>query len=498
MSLALGIPATADLNLILGESANVSYTQGAGVNLRDSIGFGGSVISTIDEGVAVTVLDGPVMASDGTYWYYVAVWGTEGWIISDYLALPPGSYSQIVNTGGDGVNLRDSASMNGGVITTLREGATVRIVDGPVWGDDGSSWTYVDFEGLHGWVHTNYVGDGSAASSSSGSEVVRTTNESWTAYVAGTDGAGLRIRAAASVDGETLAVMPEGAAVNILATDIYDADGSSWYQVEFEGIVGYSMSWYLSESAPAWAESVEEAPAAVVVDNEVSTGGDVWPGANAMVTGTGGGGINMRYEGSFGSGVITVIGEGRVVYVIDGPYWDGAGNPWYQVEFESMTGWVHGGYLVYTDSAASEGAGVAETERAIEPEPEVVVNTVGDAIVAEALRYVGLPYVWGGTTPAGFDCSGFTWYVLNNMMDISLSRSLDVQAVSGIYVSQADLMPGDLVFFQNTYTWGLSHVGIYIGGGQFVHAGSERTGVLISELNDSYWGPRYYTARRVN
>lgn len=495
MSLALGIPATADLNLILGESAQVSYTQGSGVNLRDSIGFGGSVISTIDEGVAVTVLDGPVMASDGSYWYYVAVSGMEGWIIADYLALPPGSYSQVVNTGGDGVNLRDSASMYGGVITTLREGATVRIVDGPVWGDDGSSWTYVDFEGLHGWVHTNYLGDASSGSGS-GSDVVRTTNESWTAYVAGTDGAGLRIRTDASTWGDTLAVIPEGAAVNILASNIYDADGEAWHNVEFEGIVGYSMAWYFSESAPAWVATVEEAPAGDPVSVEPS-GGDVWPGANAMVVGTGGGGINMRYDGSFNSGVITVIGEGRVVYVIDGPYWDGASNPWYQVEFDSMVGWVHGGYLVYTDSAASEGAGVAESERAIEPEP-VVINTVGDGIVAEALNYVGLPYVWGGTTPSGFDCSGFTWYVLNQMMDISLSRSLDVQAVSGFYVAQADLMPGDLVFFQNTYTWGLSHVGIYIGGGQFVHAGSERTGVLISELNDSYWGPRYYTGRRVN
>jgi probable enterotoxin B len=242
MSLALVIPATADLNLILGESAQVSYTQGAGVNMRDSIGYNGSVITTLNEGVAVTVLDGPVMSEDGSYWYYVAAAGTQGWIISDYLALPPGSYAKIVNAGGDGVNVRSSASVNSGVITTIREGFTVQIIEGPVWGDDGASWMYINFEGIYGYVHTNFVADASTAAGPA-VETVRTTSVSWTAYVTGTDGSGLRIRTAASLDSDTLAVMPEGAAVNILAGDIYSADGSAWYSVEFEGIVGYSMAW---------------------------------------------------------------------------------------------------------------------------------------------------------------------------------------------------------------------------------------------------------------
>ena len=69
--------------------------------------------------------------------------------------------------------------------------------------------------------------------------------------------------------------------------------------------------------------------------------------------------------------------------------------------------------------------------------------------------------------------------------------------LSNAYVDPANLTPGDLVFFENTYTWGLSHVGIYIGDGQFVHAGSERTGVVISDLWDDYWGSRYYSARHV-
>lgn len=513
MSLALGIPAAADLNLILGESAQVSYTQGSGVNVRDSIGFGGSVITTLNEGVAVTVLDGPVAAEDGSNWYYVDAAGTEGWIISDYLALPPGSYAQIVNTGGDGVNVRSSASAGGGIVTTLHEGTTVQIVDGPIAGDDGASWMLINFEGVEGWVHTNYVADASTVGSSEGAtdESTRVTSVSWTGYVTGTEGSGLRIRTASSLDSETLAVIPEGAAVNILAGDIYGDDGSAWYNVEFEGIVGYSMASYFTDSETAVEAPVAETPAVEEVVAEPTDNGSLSPGVRAQVTGTGGGGINMRYEAGYSAGVVTVISEGAVVAVLDGPIWDSSSSPWYQVEYNSMTGWVHGGYLVYTDAEPGDGSAVGSVEVADTPAEEVTeevveeveeaapaANSVGDAIVNEALRYVGLPYVWGGTTPAGFDCSGFTYYVLNNILETEVSRSLEVQAVSGEYVDRNDLQPGDQVFFQNTYKWGLSHNGIYIGGNQFVHAASERTGVVISSMDESYWAERYYTARRIN
>ena len=121
-------------------------------------------------------------------------------------------------------------------------------------------------------------------------------------------------------------------------------------------------------------------------------------------------------------------------------------------------------------------------------------NVASTKILKTAAQYKGVPYVFGGTTPNGFDCSGYVQYVFAKN-GIRLTRTADTQALEGKFVSKKNLKPGDLVFF-TTYEPGASHVGIYAGNNQFWNATSSR-GIMLSNLNDSYWGPRYYTARRI-
>ena len=117
-----------------------------------------------------------------------------------------------------------------------------------------------------------------------------------------------------------------------------------------------------------------------------------------------------------------------------------------------------------------------------------------NAILAEAGKYKGVPYVFGGTTPSGFDCSGYTRFVFAKA-GINLPRLADEQYMMGKSVSKANLQPGDLVFFE-TYEPGASHSGIYIGNGQFISATSSR-GVAVASLMGGYWGERYLGAKRV-
>ncbi len=115
-------------------------------------------------------------------------------------------------------------------------------------------------------------------------------------------------------------------------------------------------------------------------------------------------------------------------------------------------------------------------------------------IIQSSMRYQGVPYVFGGTSPSGFDCSGFTRYVFSQA-GIYLPRAADEQYEIGQYVSYSRLQPGDLVYF-TTYEAGASHVGIYLGNSQFISATSSR-GIAIARMDSGYWGDRYIGARRV-
>lgn len=172
---------------------------------------------------------------------------------------------------------------------------------------------------------------------------------------------------------------------------------------------------------------------------------------------------------------------------------------WYKVKVDNKTGYIAKRLL---SNSKQETTSRGAEERVNEPEETeatpIVSSSKGQEIVNFAKRYLGCKYVYGGSGPSTFDCSGFTMYVYKQF-GINLSHSARAQSKNGSYVAKGDLQPGDLVFFKDYETMdGIGHCGIYIGEGNFIHA-SSGTGycVKISTLLSGSYQTRYETARRL-
>ena len=139
--------------------------------------------------------------------------------------------------------------------------------------------------------------------------------------------------------------------------------------------------------------------------------------------------------------------------------------------------------------------GAALPPSAVEPSPETPVPASVPALVSTALRFRGVPYRNGGSDPSGFDCSGFIQYVFGQLGTL-LPREVRDQYQLGRGVDLDDVQAGDLIFFE-TAGRGASHVGMAIGGGEFVHAPSSRGVVRVERYDAAYWARRFVGARRV-
>ena len=190
--------------------------------------------------------------------------------------------------------------------------------------------------------------------------------------------------------------------------------------------------------------------------------------------------VNMRTKPDPASDLAATLNAGDKAYII------GFNCGWYKVQYNGQTGYIRSDLLALTEAPKTN------SQASVGQAPVVV--TLGDQVVSYAYNYMGVPYVWGGTSPNGFDCSGFTQYVFKQM-GVTLNRTAAQQLKNGTSVS--DLQPGDLVFFANTYTTSAaaSHVGIYVGNNQFIHAANG--GVKVTSLDQEYYAARYIGARRV-
>lgn len=148
--------------------------------------------------------------------------------------------------------------------------------------------------------------------------------------------------------------------------------------------------------------------------------------------------------------------------------------------------WEGESRTVFLSSMRSEAAVVSRE----------ATRRTGERVVARARQSIGLPYAWGGTSPAtGFDCSGFIFYLAGEV-GIEMARTSYEQYAVGMAVELADLAAGDLVFF-TTDAPGASHVGVYDGAGGFIHAQSPEVGVVSTPMTQAWWSVRYLGARRV-
>ena len=280
----------------------------------------------------------------------------------------------------------------------------------------------------------------------------------------------LRLRADPSTSSTTLAYATANEVVVLLGKS------GSWYRVLYNLQEGYMHTSYLTVSTQ---ENVELGYGKVNYSK-----------------------VNMRTGPGTNYSRIGQSSKNELCYII------GINAQWYKVIWNDQICYIRSDYLdlteyPYENKASSKSPlffrggkslGTAVTPATLKNSTNSL-SPLPNAIIRTAKNYIGVPYLWGGTTPAGFDCSGFVQYVFKQN-GITLNRTVATQFQHGKAISRSNLQPGDLVFFQNTYTTGLSHIGIYIGNGEFIHASGSQ-GVIISSLSNSYWNSHYHSARRV-
>lgn len=142
-------------------------------------------------------------------------------------------------------------------------------------------------------------------------------------------------------------------------------------------------------------------------------------------------------------------------------------------------------------------AAITKVDKATQVEaPKAANSSAADAAINSALNKVGSRYIWGATGNGGYDCSGLVYAVYRNELGVSVPRTSREQSRYGTQVSRSNLQKGDLIFF-NTTGGGVSHVGIYMGNGDFVHAASGRGRVMVSNLGENYYSSKFVNATRV-
>ena len=340
----------------------------------------------------------------------------------------------------DSLYLRQSPG--GAVITTLSKGTTVAVLN------NSSSWYKVSVNGKEGYVSGEYLTGTTATDVALGTGTVKCSSS-------------VNFRSAPNTSSTSYGELKNGTKVNVVGVS------SGWYKVTYNGKTGYIHPDYITLASSSAGTAI--APSNTVTST-TGTAGTVKCSTS----------VNFRSAASTSSTSYGELKNGTAVTVL------GTENDWCKVSYAGKTGYIKSDYV----STTSSGTAINPSNTAA----SVSISAKRQSVLNYAAQFLGVPYVYGGSTPSGFDCSGFTSYVFKNTVG-SIPRVAQAQYDATTRVSRDDLLPGDLVFFGSS-TSSISHVGIYVGSNQFIHAPSTGDVVKYSSLTGSY-ATRYQGAGRV-
>lgn len=436
------------------------------LNLRSGKSLGSSVIGKIPQNTAVNVLD----SSDKT-WVKVSYNNKTGYVSKEFISLNS-TASASLGAGtitATSLNVRKTASTSAAIVGKFKQNDVVNVES------KSGSWYYVSSGNVKGFVSGEYV-------------TVKAAKGKVNADA-------LNVRSGANLSSSKVGSLKKNADVTIESTS------GEWYYVKSGSVKGYVFSDYITMSGTS-ANSSVSAPKSNTVQT-LKSGNILKCDVPSL---------NVRKTPSTAAARVGSLVKGNQVTFLGLSEKD---KNWYQVKTsKGITGYVHKDYVVYyaagntgTSNAGSSGAtsasrgnsGSTSTSNAGSSSNNTAANaSKASKIIATAKNYLGVKYVYGGTSPSGFDCSGFTSYVLRQH-GVSVSRTSSAQSGNGTAVAKSDLKAGDLVFFSSsTGSSKIGHVGLYIGGGQFIHASSgSKYRVIISSLSEPFYVKTYKAARRV-
>lgn len=235
--------------------------------------------------------------------------------------------------------------------------------------------------------------------------------------------------------GSVIATLSQGTTVAVTN------NSSEWYKVIVDGKEGYVSGSYLTGTT--------------ATDFSVGSG-------KITCSST----VNLRSEANTSSSILASLSNGTAVTIT------GVSGGWYKVSVNGKSGYIKADYITTSVSSSTNMASYSG------------LSAKRTAVLDYAAKFLGVPYVYGGSTPSGFDCSGFTSYVYKNTV-CSIERVAQAQFDTTTRVSRDELLPGDLVFFGSS-AYSISHVGIYVGDGQFIHAPHTGDVVKYDSLSGSY------------